>query len=56
MRGGRAWSTAGRRVAERLLTVSATCRQHQRHLLAFLTEAVQAHWAGQPAPKLLPTP
>jgi transposase len=46
-------SAAGSRFAERLLTVSATCRHHDTHLLAFLTMAVEARWSGQPAPKLV---
>lgn len=50
-----AQSEAGNRFVERILTVSATCRQQNRHLLTFLTEAVAAYWAGQPAPTLLST-
>jgi transposase len=46
-------SEAGSRFVERLLTVSATCRQHDKHLLSFLTAAVEARWAGQPAPTLV---
>lgn len=49
-------SERGLRFVERILTVAATCRQQDRHLLAFLADAVQAHWAGQPAPSLLPAP
>jgi transposase len=44
----------GNRFVERLLTVSASCRKQQRHLLTFVTEAIAAYWAGQPAPILLP--
>jgi transposase len=51
-----AQSAAGNRFVERILTVSATCRQQNRHLLTFLTEAVSAYWAGRPAPSLVPTP
>jgi transposase len=51
-----AQSEGGNRFVERILTVSATCRQQDRHLLTFLTEAVSAYWAGQPAPTLLSTP
>jgi transposase len=47
-------SEAGPRFVERLLTVAATCRHQQRPLLPFLTQAVTAHWAGRPAPSLLP--
>lgn len=50
-----AQSAAGNRFVERILTVSATCRQQNRDLLTFLTEAVSAYWAGQPAPTLLST-
>jgi transposase len=46
-------SEAGSRFVERLLTVSATCRQHDKHLLSFLTAAVDARWSGQPAPTLV---
>jgi transposase len=51
-----AQSEAGNTFVERILTVRATCTQQGYHLLTFLTEAVQAHWAGQPAPTLVPTP
>jgi transposase len=46
-------SETGSRFVERLLTVSATCRQHDKHLLSFLTAAVEARWSGQPAPSLV---
>ena len=48
-------SDSGLRFVERILTVTATCRQRQRPLLAFLAEAVSVHWAGQPAPSLFAT-
>ena len=51
-----AHSADGNRFVERILTVSATCRKQQRHLLTFVTEAIEAHWAGRPAPILLSTP
>jgi transposase len=51
-----AHSADGNRFVERILTVSATCRKQQRHLLTFVTEAIDAYWAGRPAPTLLPTP
>jgi transposase len=51
-----AHSAEGNRFVERILTVSATCRKQQRHLLTFVTEAIEAHWAGRPAPLLLSTP
>src|SRR5262249_37008462 len=51
-----AHSAEGNRFVERILTVSATCRKQHRHLLTFVTQAVEAYWAGCPAPALLPTP
>lgn len=50
-----AHSAEGNRFVERILTVSATCRKQQRHLLTFVTEAIAAHWAGRSAPTLLST-
>jgi transposase len=47
-------SDGGSRFVERMLTVSATCQQHQRPLFPYLIAAVTAYWANQPAPKLLP--
>ncbi len=49
-----AHSADGNHFVERILSVSATCRKQQRHLLTFVTEAITAYWAGQPAPTLLP--
>lgn len=49
-------SDGGNRFVERILTVSATCRQQQRNLLTFLTAAVEASWQGLPAPRLRSTP
>jgi transposase len=51
-----AHSAEGNRFVERILTVSATCRKQERHLLTFVTAAIDAYWAGRPAPTLLPTP
>lgn len=51
-----AQSEGGNRFVERILSVSATCRQQQRHLLTFVTEAIRALWAGDPAPSLIPLP
>lgn len=48
-----AHSAEGNHFVERILTVSATCEQHHRHLLTFLTDAVEAYWRGQPAPTLV---
>ena len=51
-----AHSAEGNRFVERMLTVSATCRKQNRHLLTFVTEAIEASWAGRPAPTILPAP
>lgn len=48
-----AQSAAGNRFVERMLTVVATCEQQNRHLLTFVTEAVEAYWKGVPAPQLV---
>jgi transposase len=47
-------SDAGARFVERLLTVVATCHQHGRDVLAYLTHTCTATLAGQAAPSLLP--
>ena len=49
-------SVTGQEFVERILTVIATCRQQERHLWTFLGDAVQAYWAKNPAPSLIPTP
>jgi transposase len=49
-----AQSADGNHFVERILSVSATCQQQQRHLLTFVTEAIAAYRAEQPAPALLP--
>jgi transposase len=48
-------SDAGSRFVERMLTVTATCRQQRRPLFPFLVDAVAAAQFGQPHPSLLPT-
>lgn len=48
-------SDAGCRFVERMLTAVQTLRIQHRNVLAYLNEAVVAHRAGLPAPKLLPT-
>jgi len=48
-------SEGGSRFVERMLTVSATCQQQKRPLLPSLVDAMTAFWAGQPAPRLLPS-
>ena len=45
---------AGRRWSERVWTVLASCAQQGREAFAHLEEAVRAHFAGGPAPSLLP--
>jgi transposase len=47
-------SEAGSRFVERMLSVSATCQQHNRPLFPYLVDAITAYWANLPAPKLLP--
>jgi transposase len=47
-------SFRGLRLAERLLSVSETCRQQHRSALDYLTRATVAFRSGAPAPLLLP--
>lgn len=47
-------SEAGSHFVERMLTVTATCRQQQRPLLALLVAAITARRGGSPPPSLLP--
>jgi transposase len=47
---------AGNRFVERLLSVAATCKQHDRSLLTYLTAVCTAALAGLPSPSLLPAP
>ncbi len=49
-------SDAGNLFVTRLLSVAATCRQQQRPLLAYLTDACTAAQLGLPSPSLLPAP
>lgn len=46
---------AGSAFVARMLTVVATLKSQQRHVLEFMTQAVVAARAGQPVPSLLPT-
>jgi len=46
-------SDHGSRFVETMLTVVETCRQQRRNAFSFLTAAVEAHLAHQPAPSLL---
>jgi transposase len=47
-------SSDGSRFVETMLTVIETCRQQKRSAFEFVTEAVQASFARQKAPSLLP--
>jgi transposase len=47
------WSEAGCRFVERILTVVQTRRLQDKNVLEYLHDAVLAHRAGQPCPKLL---
>ena len=49
-------SASGSRFVERMLTVIETCRRQKRNVFEWMVEAVQAHFAGKPAPTLLPKP
>ena len=46
-------SAGGSRFVETMLTVIETCRQQRRSAFAFVTDAVEAHLAHQPAASLL---
>jgi len=47
-------SERGNRFVERMLTVTATCRQQDRNVLDYVTAAVEAKLNGTAAPSLLP--
>lgn len=47
-------SVAGSYFVENVLTVVASCRQQERHVLTYLTHCCQALYAGTPPPSLLP--
>jgi transposase len=47
-------SQTGARFVERVLTVTATCRQQGRNVLEFLRQTIVAHLAQRPLPSLLP--
>jgi transposase len=47
-------SDAGTRFVERLLTVTATCRQQGRSVFAYLTDVCATAQRGAPAPSLFP--
>ena len=47
-------SARGSRYVERIMTVVGSCRLQGRHLLDFLTQAIQAHWGNGTVPSLVP--
>jgi transposase len=47
-------SDSGARFVERLLTATATCRQHGRSVFAYLIDVCAAAQRGEPVPSLLP--
>lgn len=47
-------SGGGSRFVETMLTVIETCRQQSRNVFAYVTAAVEAHFAGQSPPSLRP--
>ena len=47
-------SLAGSHFVENILTVVASCRQQERHVLTYLTACCQALYAGTQPPSLLP--
>jgi transposase len=47
-------SAGGSRFVETMLTVIETCRQQSRDVFAYVTSAVEAHFADQPPPSLRP--
>jgi transposase len=49
-------STEGSRFVEAMMTVVATLKQQQRHVLDYLTAACEAALCGEGVPSLLPTP
>lgn len=49
-------SERGCRFAERVMTTVHTLRKQQRHVLSFLTEAVDAAFRHQASPSLMPSP
>src|SRR5207245_4355244 len=48
------WSESGCRFVERILTVVQTRRLQGKGVLDYLHDALRAHRASQPCPKLLP--
>lgn len=46
-------SASGSRFVETILTVIETCHKQSRNSFEYLTQAVEAHFAGQPTPSLM---
>lgn len=46
-------SAAGSRFVETLLSTIETCRQQDRNVLEYVTQALNAHFQRQPCPSLL---
>jgi len=49
-------SDRGDLFVERILTVTATCRQQKRNVLAHVTGSVEAYLNSRPGPSLIPQP
>jgi transposase len=49
-------SAGGEEFVERVLSVRATCQQHQRNFLNFVRECLKAKWFSLPTPQLFPLP
>lgn len=47
-------SAQGSRFVERIMTVAATCKQHDRNVTEYITQACVARLHDRPAPSLLP--
>ena len=47
-------SERGNLFVERMMTVSATCKQQDRNVIDYVTEAISAHLHGDMIPSLLP--
>ena len=47
-------SAEGSRFVERIMTAAATCKQHDRNVTEYITQACVARLHGRPAPSLLP--
>ena len=47
-------SAEGSRFVERIMTAAATCKQHDRNVTEYITQACAARLHGRPAPSLLP--